>query len=213
MMRFVGKRSTAISRRCVPCQIPPAAFARGATCYMAVTRLLHSPGPLNRSKGVVIVRYTTNPGQRAETSIMKIAIIGCSLIANVGSALAAPPAAPAANSIETHGNIEAVTVYRGQALVTRLVDIPGPAGLHELVVTDLPEQVLPGSLYAESADGVEVRSVLYRQRPVTQDVREEVRALDAQIRDMTDKIAANLQRASLLVERKALLDKLEAFTA
>ena len=144
---------------------------------------------------------------------MRIATIGCIFIASLGLALAAPQAALGANSLETTGAIEAVTVYRGQALVTRLVDIPGPAGLHELVVTDLPEQVLPGSLYAESADGVEVRSVLYRQRPVTQDVREEVRTLDTNIREMTDKIAANAQSTALLAERKALLDKLEAFTA
>ena len=37
-----------------------------------------------------------------------------------------------------HGKIEAVTVYRGQALVTRLVDVPGPAGLKEIIVGELP---------------------------------------------------------------------------
>src|SRR5262245_34691757 len=114
---------------------------------------------------------------------------------------------------ERPGSIEAVTVYRGQALVTRLVEIPGPAGLHELVVTDLPEQVVPGSIYAESADGVEVRSVLYRQRPVTHDVREEVRQLDQKIRALQDTCSANAQAVALLAERKSLLDKIEQFTA
>lgn len=118
-----------------------------------------------------------------------------------------------ANPIELSGNLEQVTVYRGQALVTRLIDIPGPAGLHELVVTDLPEHVVPGSLFAESADGVQVRSVLYRQRPVTQDVREEVRQLDEQIRQLSDQLEANAQRMSLLAERRALVEKLESFTA
>lgn len=118
-----------------------------------------------------------------------------------------------AGEVQTPGKLHAVTVYRGQALVTRLVEIPGPAGLHEVIVTDLPEHVVPGSLYAESADGVQVRSVLYRQRPVTQDVREEVRKLDDQIRQLNDKIAANAQSMQLLAERRALVEKLESFTA
>lgn len=138
--------------------------------------------------------------------------IACSLFASF-AALGGQRTILAADGMETTGNVESVTVYRGQALVTRLVDIPGAAGLRELVITDLPEQVLPASLYAESVHDLEVRSVLFRQRPVTQDVREEVRALDAQIREITDKIAANAQATGLLGERKALLDKLEAFTA
>lgn len=117
------------------------------------------------------------------------------------------------NSFEAAGKVEAVTVYRGQALVTRLVDIPGPAGLYELVVTELPEHVVPESLYAESSDGLEVRSVLYRQRPVTQDVRQEVRDLDDRIRSAADMLAQVAQNTALLAERKALLEKLEAFTA
>ena len=81
----------------------------------------------------------------------RIAIIGCCFIA---TALSSQPA-NAFDALESPGKVDAVTVYRGQAIVTRLVDIPAPAGLHELVVSDLPEQVLPASLYAESADGVE----------------------------------------------------------
>lgn len=43
--------------------------------------------------------------------------------------------------------------------------------------------MVPGSLFAEAGDGVEVRSVRFRTRPVAQDVREDVRKLEAQIRD------------------------------
>src|SRR5262245_52504336 len=88
------------------------------------------------------------------------------------------PSAWAADPIENRGRLEAVTVYRGQALLTRVVETPKEPGLREIVVTDLPEQVVPGSLFAESADGVEVRSVIFRQKPVQQDVREEVRVID-----------------------------------
>ncbi|MBI3463885.1 MAG: mucoidy inhibitor MuiA family protein [Planctomycetes bacterium] len=114
---------------------------------------------------------------------------------------------------QTKGKLDAVTVYRGQALVTRLVEVPGPAGLREVVVTDLPEHVVPASIYAESADSAEVRSVRYRVRPVLQDVREEVRKLDEQIRELQDQIVANQRHAQRLGEQKTYLDKLEQFVA
>lgn len=114
---------------------------------------------------------------------------------------------------EVKGKVDAVTVYRGQALVTRLVEIPGPAGLKEVIVGELPDRVLPGSMYAESADGVEVRSVRYRTRPVAQDVREDVRKLDAQIRDINEKIMVNSRQLRVLTEQRNYLVKLETFVA
>lgn len=119
----------------------------------------------------------------------------------------------AALAAEIRGVVDAVTVYRGQALVSRLVDLPGPAGLHEVVVTDLPEFIQPASLYAESADGVEVRSVSYRVRPVEQDVREEVRKLDEELLSLQDQLTAAGRHKQVLAERKAYLDKLEQFSA
>ncbi len=121
--------------------------------------------------------------------------------------------AAAAEGVELRGKVDAVTVYRGQALVTRLAELPGPAGLREVVVTDLPEHVVPGSIHAESADGVEVRSVRYRVRPVQEDVREEVRQLDQQIRELQDKLTANQRHTELATQQKAYLDKLEQFVA
>jgi hypothetical protein len=109
--------------------------------------------------------------------------------------------------------VDEVTVYRGQALVTRQIEIPGAAGLHEIVVTDLPERIEAGSIYAESADGVEVRSVRYRIRPVERDVREEVRKLDDAIRQVQDQQHANEAQEKVLGEQAAYLSKLEQFTA
>ena len=60
-------------------------------------------------------------------------------------------------------------------MVSRVVDIPGPAGLKEVAVVDLPDQILPGSLYAESAGGAEVQSINYSATPVESDVRAEVK--------------------------------------
>ncbi|MHC4442093.1 MAG: mucoidy inhibitor MuiA family protein [Planctomycetota bacterium] len=119
----------------------------------------------------------------------------------------------AAEAVEVAGKVDAVTVYRGQAVVTRLIELAGPAGLREVVVSDLPEHVVPGSIHAESADGVEVRSVRYRVRPVRQDVREEVRKLDEQIRQVQDELQANERHRQLIAEQKAYLAKLEQFVA
>lgn len=146
---------------------------------------------------------------------MRTAMLGVGIIA-ILTALAGglPPAAQGADEPKSiHGSIEAVTVYRGQALVTRAVTAPGPAGLHEIVVSDLPERVLPGSIFAESVQGVEIRSVRYRVRPVAQDVRAEIRDLDVQLRATQDALAVSERNSKVIEEQWAYLNKLEAFTA
>jgi uncharacterized protein (TIGR02231 family) len=129
---------------------------------------------------------------------------------------AAPAAAAAAVPVaETvlRGKVDAVTVYRGQALVTRAVDLPAGAGMGEFVISELPERLIAGSLFAEGSDGVEVRSVRFRTRPIAQDVREEVRRLDEQIQAVQDRLGAIEKQKQLLGEQRAYLDKLAAFAA
>ncbi|MBI1189286.1 MAG: mucoidy inhibitor MuiA family protein [Tepidisphaera sp.] len=111
------------------------------------------------------------------------------------------------------GKIENVTVYRGQALVTRLVDVPKGQGVRELVVTDLPPSILPDSLQAEAGPGTQVRSVSFRARPVGQDTREEVRTLDAKIEDLTSKLAANKRHMDVVADDRAYLQSLQGFVA
>jgi len=81
----------------------------------------------------------------------------------------------------TTGTISKVTVYRGQALVTRTVKVDLPAGTSELIVTDLPARIVPESLYAQTSGDIKVLSVRYREKAVKEDTREEVKELDAQI--------------------------------
>lgn len=111
------------------------------------------------------------------------------------------------------GLIDAVTVYRGQALVTRAIDVPGGTGLREVVVTNLPEAILPASLYAENADGVEVRSVSYRVRPVGEDGRDSVRAAEKAVRDAQDALEGARARQKYLEWQGQYLDRLEGFVA
>lgn len=130
--------------------------------------------------------------------------------------LTAPSLALAAT--ETPGKIDAVTVYRGQAVVTRAVELPrvlpAAAGtVQEIVVTDLPAHLRPESLHAETTPGVRVRSVTYRTRPVVQDTREEVRAIDARIEELQGKLGVNARKVALLGEDRAYLASLQGFIA
>ena len=49
--------------------------------------------------------------------------------------------APAAESVSQKGTIESVMLFRGQALVTRLVPVKAPVGAVQLTVTELPDAV------------------------------------------------------------------------
>lgn len=119
----------------------------------------------------------------------------------------------AAEPIVTEGRVTDVTVYQGQALVTREIELESVDGLVEVVVSSLPESVITGSLFAEPTGDVQVRSVRYRERPIEADVRQEVRELDEQIQAVADKIAAVIEERTLLNERKAYLENLKDFTA
>jgi len=81
----------------------------------------------------------------------------------------------------TTGTISKVTVYRGQALVTRTISIDLPPGTSELIVGDLPARIVPESIYAQTSDNIRVLSVRYREKAVSEDTREEVKQLDNQI--------------------------------
>ena len=119
-----------------------------------------------------------------------------------------PAAAKNVDSRVTH-----VTLYRSQAQITRGIPLDGPAGSLEIVVGDLPEQIISGSLFAEGSDGVEIRAVRFRTRAVGEEPREEVRKLDEQIRATQQQVDLTAKRQVLLAKRGEYLDKLEGFVA
>jgi hypothetical protein len=72
--------------------------------------------------------------------------------------------------------ISNVIVYRGRALVTRTIELnDADKGDLELLVEDLPDRILPESIYAQAADSVQVLSVRYRVKEIEKDMRAEVR--------------------------------------
>ncbi len=139
-------------------------------------------------------------------------IVLLALCAGQAACLAAPPGAALAP--ETRGRIEGVTVYRGQALVTRVIEIPAGAGVRDIVVTDLPPAIQPASLHAEGeTPGVGVRSVLFRTQPVAVDVRDEVRQADQRLDAIAQEITATQRREALLGEHTAYITSLQGFVA
>jgi hypothetical protein len=111
------------------------------------------------------------------------------------------------------GRVTHVTLYRGQAQVTRVVPVAGAAGSLEIVVGGLPEQIVDTSLFAEGNDGLEIRAVRYRTRAVGEEPREEVRELDHQILEVQRQIELTAKRQALLAKRTEYLAKLEGFVA
>lgn len=138
------------------------------------------------------------------------ALLGC--LATLASVFSSAGQARA-DAHEAPSRVIAVTVFQGQALVTREVELPDTDGLFAVAVEGLPERLVPGSLYAEPGGGVEVRSVRYREQPVETDTREEVQEIDAQIEQLSDELGAITKRRDLLGSRTEYLDSLEGFTA
>lgn len=142
------------------------------------------------------------------TRCLSLAVLAAGLAAVArGQDPKADPVKPAASKIT------AVTLYQSTALVTREVTLPDAAGVTEVVVSPMPPQVIPTSLYAEGGDAGRVLSVRFRTRAIAEDTREEVRKLEGQLKTLTQKgqsLQADLKAAE---ENLKLLDKLEGFTA
>ncbi len=111
------------------------------------------------------------------------------------------------------GRVTHVTLYRGQALVTREINVEGDAGSHEIVVGNLPEQITPASLFAEGNEQVEVRAVRFRSRAVGEQPREEIRRLDEELAELEQQRDLVQKQPQLLAQQTRYLDQLEKFVA
>src|SRR3954447_22143088 len=109
------------------------------------------------------------------------------------------------------GRVTQVTLYRGEAQVTRAVPIEGTAGSMEIVVGKLPEQIEPSSLFAEGGDAVEIRAVRFRTRAVGQQPRDEVRKLDREILETQQQIELNSKQLERRAKGSEYLGKMEGF--
>jgi Domain of unknown function (DUF4139)/N-terminal domain of unknown function (DUF4140) len=111
------------------------------------------------------------------------------------------------------GTVRRVVLYRGQALVTRQIQVEGPQGSQEVVVTNLPDSIVDGSMFAESINGIEVRAVRFRQRAVGEEPREEVRKMDVEISATQSQLALVQKKMELTNQKITYLDQLQGFVA
>lgn len=93
-----------------------------------------------------------------------------------------------AQPLEVAGKINSVIVYRGQALVTRIIEADLPEGTSEIIVPDLPSEIVSESLFAQSQSDARVISVRYREKSIEEDTRQEVKQLEAQIQEIQKRI-------------------------
>ncbi|MCL2700822.1 MAG: mucoidy inhibitor MuiA family protein [Phycisphaerae bacterium] len=140
-------------------------------------------------------------------------IVAVGLLVTVGVLSARPVSAQGAAALASAGQIETVTVYRGQAMVTRVLSFDLKAGLSELVVTDLPQGVVGHSLVASADGAVQVQAVRFRTRAVQDNPRKEVADLQAEIKTVAQSLRANAAQQALLKKKETLLDNLETFSA
>jgi len=67
-----------------------------------------------------------------------------------------------AETIMAKSKITAVTVFPQGAVLTRMVEFSAPTGLHDVVITDLPQGTDPQSLRLTPAEGVQIGSYALR---------------------------------------------------
>lgn len=130
----------------------------------------------------------------------------------LASVLVLATVATAADQV-VESKIERVTLYRGTAMVTRMVTVPAGEGEMALVVGDLPPAINPQSLNAAGNDAVSVRSVRFRTRAVKTEPNAELAELQAQFKNLSREMQKLQAMSTTLAERKKYLDSLEGFTA
>ncbi len=132
-----------------------------------------------------------------------VVLFGCVVLAQQ------PQDQPAA----ADGVVRQVTLYRDQALVTREITVPPADGLRVIEVSQLPEQLIRESVFAEGNDVTIVRAVRVSSSPVVQSNRDEVRPIEQQIEKL-QKQQAQLQHSSKLAgDNLKSLDQMVNFSA
>lgn len=127
------------------------------------------------------------------------------------------PAALFADTLTAPSRVARVTLYPWGASVVRVVEVSAPAGVHELIVPDLPYYTDSGSLRV-AGQGVTVGAVnlQYDRLPVTETTpnsaiaaaEAEVERLEAVVRDNAAKIAAIRLKVDAANKQVAFLTKL-----
>lgn len=108
--------------------------------------------------------------------------------------------------------ITKVTVYPNSALVTREVAVPDGNGLVELIITPMPGQIVPSTMYSEGGNGIRVLTTRFRTRQVLEDTSAERRKLDSEMEKLMVDGAKIVSDIGSIQKNVDLLNKLENVT-
>lgn len=131
------------------------------------------------------------------------------LLAVVTGASAQEVGNPTAHS---NGVVREVTVYRDRALVTRELVVPAGDQSRSVEVHDLPELIIPDSVFAEGDENTTVRAVRVSSQPVDESNREKVRELESQIQVLQHEHAKTSHALTVVSQNLASLDQLISFS-
>src|SRR6516165_2406261 len=147
-------------------------------------------------------------GLTAILSVALLAAYGPSLFSSGGKEKEADNSAPKI----AQSKIAKVTVYPNSALVTREIEVPDGDGLVELVITPMPDQIVPSTMYSEGAAGIRVLTTRFRTRQVLEDTSAERRKLDAEMEKLMVEGAKIGSDMTSIQKNTELLAKLEGVT-
>lgn len=111
------------------------------------------------------------------------------------------------------GRISKVTLYRDQALVTREISLKASPNEREILVGQLPDQVLVESVFAEGLGSVEVRGVRVGRRVAGQEVNAEVKELTSRAQEIDRQLSELKQKLTSNRKQMEYVDRLMNFTA
>ncbi len=111
------------------------------------------------------------------------------------------------------GKIVRATLYRDKALVTREIKIQGSEGEREILVGQLPENVLTESLFADGMGKVEVRAVRVSRKLADRLDNQQVQKLTEELQKSIGESNELRQKATSNRKQMEYIEKLMNFTA
>jgi uncharacterized protein (TIGR02231 family) len=118
-----------------------------------------------------------------------------------------------AQLIEDPGVIDSVVLYRDSARVTRVVEVPPQNGSIEVVVDQLPESLIQGSVVVESEPNASIGRVQVSRREVDDTMERQVSELEEEHATLSRSLVAANQQLSVITENLAMIQSLVDFSS
>ena len=123
-------------------------------------------------------------------------------------------AAPSfAQQIDTPGVIDSVTLYRDSARVTRIVEVPPQDGSIEVVVDQLPESLIQGSVVVESESNASIGRVQVSRSEVDGSMDRKVEEIEEEHATLSRDLVAAKQQLSVITENLTTIQSMVDFSS